>query len=134
MVTSEASDHFNQYFDGSFNQSNGYFDQSVFTVLWHVYFLLASSNFNPRKDMVFVMDRSGSVGRHHFNLQKTFIKQLIEYFDISRSKTLVAIVTFASNVKLVFDFNKYPNKECLRNGIENIGYGFRKVFLRTYLN
>ncbi|XP_046862769.1 uncharacterized protein LOC124456338 [Xenia sp. Carnegie-2017] len=82
----------------------------------------ASSNFNPRKDMVFVMDRSGSVGRHHFNLQKTFIKQLIEYFDISRSKTLVAIVTFASNVKLEFDFNKYPNKECLRNGIKNIRY------------
>ncbi|XP_046839112.1 sushi, von Willebrand factor type A, EGF and pentraxin domain-containing protein 1-like [Xenia sp. Carnegie-2017] len=82
----------------------------------------ASSNFNPRKDMVFVMDRSGSVGQHHFKLQKTFIKQLIEYFDISRSKTLVAILTFASNVKLEFDFNKYPNKECLRNGIENIRY------------
>jgi hypothetical protein len=73
--------------------------------------------------MVFVMDKSGSIGSRNFNLEKEFVENLIEYFDIFPARTRVAIVTYSSLVKLEFDFNKYINKECLRKGIRNLRYG-----------
>ncbi|CAB3984903.1 tyrosinase-like isoform X2 [Paramuricea clavata] len=73
-------------------------------------------------DMVFVMDRSGSIGRRNFNLEKQFVANLIEYFPIFPARTRVAIVTYSTLVKLEFNFNKYINKECLRKGIQDIRY------------
>jgi hypothetical protein len=70
--------------------------------------------------MVFVMDRSGSIGRRNFNLEKQFVANLIEYFPIFPARTRVAIVTYSTLVKLEFNFNKYINKECLRKGIQDI--------------
>lgn len=70
--------------------------------------------------MVFVMDESGSIGSSNFKVEKQFVENLIEYFPIFPAKTRVAIVTFATLVKLQFNFNKYINKECLRKGIRGI--------------
>ena len=83
------------------------------------FFFLAAQ---PKLDLVFVMDRSGSVGSKNFKLEKTFVESLIEYFDIFPTKNRVAVVTYASSRKLEFNFNKYINKDCLRNGIQNIRY------------
>ena len=69
------------------------------------------------------MDNSGSIGSSNFVLEKKFVENLIEYFPMFPSKTRVAVVTYSTNVKLEFNFNKYVNKECLRKGIEEIKYG-----------
>jgi hypothetical protein len=66
------------------------------------------------------MDKSGSIGSSNFVLEKKFVENLIEYFPIFSTKTRVAVVTYSTNVKLEFNFNKYINKECLRKGIQGI--------------
>ena len=78
----------------------------------------------PNLDIVFVMDKSGSIGASDFKLEKDFVENLIQYYDIFPAKTRVAIVTYATSVKLEFNFNKNINKECLRKGIKAIQYEF----------
>ncbi|CAB4022752.1 Hypothetical predicted protein, partial [Paramuricea clavata] len=73
-------------------------------------------------DIVFVLDKSGSIGPSNFVLEKTFVQNLIEFFPISPAKTRVAVVTYSSWLKLEFNFNKHINNTCLRNGIQKIGY------------
>jgi hypothetical protein len=78
---------------------------------------------SPRNlDMVFVMDNSGSIGQSNFALEKSFVENLVEYFDIFPAKTRVAIVTYASSVKLEFNFLKNINKKCLKEAIKKIRY------------
>ncbi len=77
------------------------------------------------------MDKSGSVGRRHFNLEKQFVANLIEYFPIFPAKTRVAIVTYSTRVKLELNFKKYINKECLRTAIQRIRLAFDVL---SYLN
>ena len=84
-----------------------------------LHFSTASSE---KLDLVFVLDRSGSIGSEDFKLEKTFVESLIEKFDIFPDKSRVAVVTYSDSEKLEFDFNKYINKECLRNGIKDIRY------------
>ncbi len=83
-----------------------------------ILFILAPPK-KPKLDLVFVMDKSGSIGITNFKLEKVFVENLIEYFDIFPTKTRVAIVTYSTSVRLEFNFNKYINKECLRKGIKN---------------
>ena len=70
--------------------------------------------------MVFVIDKSRSIGSSNFNLEKKFVEKLIEYFAIFPAKTRVAIVTYSTSVKLEFNFNKHVNKECLRKAIQGM--------------
>ena len=86
---------------------------------------------SPKIDMVFVMDRSGSIRAHNFVLEKKFVERLIEYFAIFPAKTRVAIVTYSTTVKLEFNFNKHINKECLRKGIQGIRYVQRSYERRS---
>ena len=87
----------------------------------YLFYFVGSS----KLDMVFVMDKSGSIGAHDFNLEKKFVEDLIEYFSVFPSKTRVAVVTYSTFVKMEFDFNKNINKECVRKGIQAIEYVFR---------
>ena len=91
-------------------------------------FNLLFSVSSPKLDLVFVMDRSGSIGSKDFDLEKTFVESLIEYFDIFPAKSRVAVVTYSNFEKLEFNFNKYINKDCLRNGIRNIRY---EIYVRN---
>ena len=76
------------------------------------------------------MDRSGSIGSADFKLEKTFVENLIEYFDIFPTKNRVAVVTYSTFRKLEFNFNKYINKDCLRNGIQDIRYEFIVLYAK----
>ncbi len=75
------------------------------------------------------MDKSGSIGHHDFRLEKKFVENLVEYFDIFPARTRVAIVTYSTYVNLEFNFNKYINKECLRKGIQDIRYEWCRILL-----
>ena len=76
---------------------------------------------DPTKlDVVFVVDKSGSIGRKKFEFVKDFLEMFIEYFPVFPAKTRVAIVSFSTYVRLEFDFNEYKNKECLRDGIRKM--------------
>ena len=77
--------------------------------------------------MVFVLDKSGSVGANNFNIAKKFVENVIEYFDIFPARTRVAIVSYSTFLKLEFNFNNHINKKCLRNAILKIRYDCHSV-------
>ena len=73
-----------------------------------------------KQDIVFVVDKSGSIGRKHFEFVKSFVEMAIEYFPIFPAKTRVAVVSFSTYVRLEFDFKTFKNRECLRQGIRKM--------------
>ena len=96
---------------------------------FHIKYLIYQ--FWSKIDVVFVMDKSGSIGTSNFNLEKQFVANLIEYFPIFPARTRMAIVTYSTSVKLEFNFNKNLNKECLRKALPKV----RSVFgLLSYVN
>ena len=70
--------------------------------------------------IVFLMDKSGSIGQTNFDIEKRFVVDLIEFFPVFLAKTRIAIVLYSTNIILEFNFKKYLNKKCTQNGIQNI--------------
>ena len=71
-------------------------------------------------DIVFVVDKSGSIGKKKFEFIKKFLEMFAEYFPVFPSKTRIAIVSFSTYVRKEFDFNEHKNKECLRRAIRKM--------------
>lgn len=73
-------------------------------------------------DLAFVLDSSGSVGRHHFSKQLVFINKVIDFFNISSSASRVALVRFSSYVQTMFSLGTHSNKRSLQRAVSAIGY------------
>ena len=86
----------------------------------HLYFSQKNNTDSTKLDIVFVVDKSGSIGKKNFDYVKNFLGMFTEYFSVFPAKTRVAIVSFSTYVRLEFDFNEYKNKECLRRGIRKM--------------
>lgn len=66
------------------------------------------------------MDKSGSIGRSNFDLEKRFVAELLDFFPIFPAKTRIAVVSYSTNFKLEFNFKEYINKQCVQKAIKNI--------------
>lgn len=49
-------------------------------------------------DLVFLLDRSGSVGHAGFETELTFVDNFLNYFEVMPNATRVAIVSFSDKV------------------------------------
>lgn len=74
------------------------------------------------KDVIFLVDSSGSVGDDNFKHIKEFVKQTIRTFDIGFSKTRVGLILFNSHAKLIFPLDKYNSRHDLLDAVDNIAY------------
>ncbi|XP_028419056.1 cubilin-like [Dendronephthya gigantea] len=74
-------------------------------------------------DLGFVMDSSGSIGRHNFEKTKSFIKYFTDYFKISPNETRVSVITFATRPTLHFGFSReFRTRQDLYLAIDKIPY------------
>lgn len=73
-------------------------------------------------DLVFVLDESGSVGAENFKLQNEFVAKFVEGFDIGKSKTQVAVLTFSSTIEVEFYLNSFYDKTQMLQAIREINY------------
>lgn len=73
-------------------------------------------------DIVFVLDESGSVGEENFKLQNEFVAKFVEGFDIGKTKTQVAVLTFSSTIEVEFYLNSYYDKTQILQAIRQINY------------
>ena len=73
-------------------------------------------------DLVFVLDNSGSVGDSNFRKVKDFVKRVIDFFNIGRDGTHVAVVTYDTDTHIEFNLVKYFTKNDLRNAVDDIDY------------
>nr|XP_022343822.1 cell wall protein DAN4-like isoform X3 [Crassostrea virginica] len=73
-------------------------------------------------DLVFVLDESGSVGPANFLLQNEFVARFVDGFNIGKTTTQVAVMTFSSTMNVEFYLNKYHDKARLIEAIKHINY------------
>nr|XP_028577491.1 matrilin-3 [Podarcis muralis] len=71
-------------------------------------------------DLAFIIDSSRSVRPQEFEKVKTFLAKLIEALDVGERATRVAVVNYASTVKIEFNLQKYFDKASMKNAIYHI--------------
>ncbi|XP_075723050.1 sushi, von Willebrand factor type A, EGF and pentraxin domain-containing protein 1 isoform X2 [Rhipicephalus microplus] len=75
-------------------------------------------------DLVFLLDRSGSVGHAGFETELTFVDSFVSHFDVMANATRVAIVSFSDTAVVHADFLKEPGNKCqlsrLRQSAANV--------------
>ena len=62
-------------------------------------------------DVVFLLDRSGSVRNERFPFVLQYIVNVVSQMDVGSSKTRVGVVSFADNARVEFLLNSYTTKQ-----------------------
>lgn len=89
-------------------------------------------------DLVFLLDRSGSVGAAGFEMQLGFVHSFLKYFEVTPNATRVAVVSFSDDAVVHANFLKEPGNKCqlvrLTQGVQylnhhatNTGAGLQKA-------
>ncbi|XP_077519184.1 sushi, von Willebrand factor type A, EGF and pentraxin domain-containing protein 1-like [Amblyomma americanum] len=89
-------------------------------------------------DLVFLLDRSGSVGAAGFEMQLGFVDRFLKYFEVAPNATRVAVISFSDDAVVHADFLKEPGNKCqlvrrmqdakyLNHYATNTGAGLREV-------
>jgi len=83
---------------------------------------VAAAQTECRRDIIFVLDESGSVGSANFDLMKSFVSQLVGGFEIENNNTRVGVVTYSSSVGESFQLNSYSTVDDVQNAISSLTY------------
>nr|XP_031540653.1 matrilin-3 isoform X1 [Vicugna pacos] len=71
-------------------------------------------------DLVFIIDSSRSVRPLEFTKVKTFVSRIIDTLDIGAADTRVAVVNYASTVKIEFHLGTHSDKQSLKRAVARI--------------
>ena len=69
-------------------------------------------------DLGFVVDASTSITPTNFNRIKSFMKDLLNEFDIQEGGTHVAAIAFGSTARMAFDFNQLQRRDLTSENLE----------------
>ncbi|XP_063414974.1 collagen alpha-1(XIV) chain-like [Mytilus trossulus] len=72
------------------------------------------------KDVVYIVDRSGSIQERHFDEAVEFIYNVTEFLTIDEQHLKVSVMTFSSDNRLDIAFDSYTNKTELLQKINNL--------------
>ena len=73
-------------------------------------------------DLVFMLDRSGSVGPTNHQLALQFMSTAVSFFTIGSSNTKVGVVAYSSSADDQFDLNEHTSLRSLQNAIISIRF------------
>jgi hypothetical protein len=73
-------------------------------------------------DMVFMLDRSGSVGEDNFNTAISFLQNVVGFYDISSTGTQVGLVTYSTGAAIEFGLNDFRSVEEIRDALSIVPY------------
>ncbi len=91
----------------------------------HVRCCLDTCSQELKMDLGFVLDASGSVGPHNYQLQKNFTKDLLQRVNVGPNKTHVGIINFSTDFQTLTWLNtNYTLDEKLQQVDEAIYYAF----------
>lgn len=62
-----------------------------------------------RKDIAFVLDSSSSVGKGNFDYMLDFVRALVEEIGSTSNEHKFALITYSTEVHLIFSFGRYRN-------------------------
>ena len=71
-------------------------------------------------DCVFLLDRSGSVGRTNHNIALQFINSVISFFTIASNASRVGMAAYSSSSTIQFDLDDFTTTSSLQNAVSNV--------------
>ena len=74
------------------------------------------------KDVVFVIDTSGSIGSTRFQLIKEFVANITTELISNSPKSAVGVILFASSAHIQFNLRTYTSLTSLLSAIDNLPY------------
>lgn len=74
------------------------------------------------KDIFFLLDSSDSVGSDNFESALTFITSLIEEFSGKGSHNRFALITYSTDVQIVFSLGRYTRLPVIQNAVKYARY------------
>ncbi len=72
--------------------------------------------------MVFMLDRSGSVGYHNHSRALQFMNSVVSYFTIGLEDSRIGLVPYATSASIQFDLDSYTSLLSLQNAILRVPY------------
>ena len=100
---------------------------AYFNTYVHYYIGVTCSD-NPELDVVFVIDRSGSIGRVNFQQIRRFVANITtELFSNSISPPAIGVIVFSSDADVEFPLQSHSDLSSLLSDIENIRYPGRST-------
>ncbi|CAM9968757.1 unnamed protein product [Bubo scandiacus] len=76
---------------------------------------------NRPLDLVFIIDSSRSVRPEEFEKVKIFLSKMIDTLDVGERTTRVAVMNYASTVKVEFPLRTYFDKASMKEAVSHIG-------------
>ena len=75
----------------------------------------------PKGDVIFVIDRSGSIGAD-WPLQVDALKAIVRDFPVGSDDYQFGAVTFSTDAIAEFDLDTYSSADAVRSALDNITY------------
>nr|QEG59312.1 mucus protein [Cornu aspersum]QEG59313.1 mucus protein [Cornu aspersum] len=85
-------------------------------------------------DIVFLVDESSSIGAVNFKLLQTFLANVTQHFKVGSNGARFAGVQFATQVKKLFDLNKYSSSKDISSALLGTPYGQGSTYTHLGLN
>ena len=82
--------------------------------------LLLGAGCGGKADIVFLLDKSGSVGQSNFNKMLEFVKDVSSNFDIGPNDVQIGVDTFSSSFSSEFTLGRFGNKNGVSNAVDHI--------------
>ncbi|VDL79660.1 unnamed protein product [Nippostrongylus brasiliensis] len=76
----------------------------------------------PPIDLLLLVDSSSSIGISNFESVKANLADILEDVDISPGRSRVALIQYALQPSVVFDFDKYYSLKSVQRGVERMSY------------
>ncbi|KAK6194719.1 hypothetical protein SNE40_000299 [Patella caerulea] len=89
---------------------------------------------NEAIDLMFIVDSSSSLSRDDFDRAKLFVKNVIEEFTISSTKTRVGVIRYSSQVYQAASFSSPQNKASIEGLIDKLSYESGKTATASALD
>ncbi|XP_046581540.1 cartilage matrix protein-like [Haliotis rubra] len=70
-------------------------------------------------DIFFILDASSSIYIEDYELQRQFVREVINRLDISAQSTRVGALAFSDNYRISFNLGEFQTKEELRNAVND---------------
>lgn len=74
------------------------------------------------RDIVFVLDDSGSVGSNNFHHALDFVRKIISQLMIGPNKSQIALISYSTHAKIEWYLDSYSTKQEVLNAIANVHY------------
>ncbi|XP_050412710.2 collagen alpha-1(XII) chain-like [Patella vulgata] len=75
-----------------------------------------------QRDIVLLLDSSGSVGAHNFYKSKLFVRNFVDSLQIAADKVQVSLILFSTKPKKIFWLNDFSDKAKIKSVVMKIPY------------